>query len=65
MYDVAKRLMNADLHAAVLHVTQSCCPSLVGLSGIVLQETKNTFVLVTADSQLKSKFQCESHSTFT
>jgi len=52
--DVAKQLMNADLHAALLHVTQSCCSSLVGISGIVLQETRNTFVLVTPHNQLKS-----------
>lgn len=57
--DVAKRLMNADLHAARLRVTQSRCPSLVGISGIVLQETKNAFVLVTFDNQLKSKCQHE------
>ena len=56
--DVAKRLMNADLHAALLHVTQSRCSSLVGISGIVLQETKNAFVLVTCDNQLKSKYDC-------
>lgn len=53
-HDVAKQLMNADLHAALLHVTQSRCSSLVGISGIVLQETRNTFVVVTRDNQLKS-----------
>jgi len=53
--DVAKRLMNADLHGACLHVTQSRCSSLVGISGIVLQETKNAFVLVTSCNKLKSK----------
>ena len=52
--------MNADLHAAILHVTQSRCSSLVGVSGIVLQETKNAFILVTCDNQLKSKCQCGS-----
>jgi len=57
--DVAKRLMNADFHAANLRVTQSRCPSLVGISGIVLQETKNAFVLVTCDNQLKSECQHE------
>ena len=54
--------MNADLHAALLHVTESRCPSLVGISGIVLQETKNVFVLVTSNNQLKSKQQSD---TFT
>lgn len=52
--DVAKRLMNADLHGACLHVTQSRCSSLVGISGIVLQETKNAFVLVTSCNKLKT-----------
>jgi ribonuclease P protein subunit POP4 len=54
LQDAAKRLMNADLHAALLHVMQSKCPSLVGVSGLVLQETKNTFRLVTADNKLKT-----------
>lgn len=54
LQDVAKQLMNADLHAAELRVTESRCPSLVGISGIVLQETKNAFVLVTSNNQLKT-----------
>lgn len=62
LQDVAKQLMNADLHAAVLRVTESRCSSLVGISGIVLQETKNAFVLVTSNNQLKSKYHCD---TFT
>jgi len=61
LQDVAKQLMNADLHAAQLHVTESRCPSLVGISGIVLQETKNAFVLVTSNNQLKSKCQSDSY----
>jgi len=55
LQDITKKLMNADLHAAVLRVTQSRSPSLVGISGIVLQETKNAFLLVTSNNQLKSK----------
>jgi len=55
--DVARQLMNADLHASLLQVTESRCPALVGLSGIVLQETKNAFVLVTSDNKLKSECQ--------
>ena len=54
--DAARRLMNADLHGAVIHVTRSKCPSLIGTSGILLQEKRNSFVLVTEENRLKSNF---------
>ncbi|XP_023932718.1 ribonuclease P protein subunit p29-like [Lingula anatina] len=47
-------LLRADLHGAVLTVTKSKCPSYVGTSGILIQETKNTFKLITKDDRLKT-----------
>jgi len=37
-------------------VKQSKCPSLVGLSGIVIHETENTFRIVTRDNKEKRRF---------
>lgn len=39
-------LIKADYHGAFVRVIQSKCPAFVGTSGIILQETMNTFVLV-------------------
>ena len=36
-------------------VARSKCPSYVGLKGIVLQETLNTFKLISSDNKLRSK----------
>jgi RNase P/RNase MRP subunit p29 len=52
---VLTRLTKADFHGAIVRVAQSKCPSLLGLEGIVLQETENTFVIVTPSNTFKSK----------
>ncbi|KAJ1721859.1 RNase P/RNase MRP complex subunit [Coemansia erecta] len=46
------RLVKADLHGAELKVLRSKCPGFVGIQGIVAQETKNVFRVVTADDRL-------------
>ncbi|KAJ1779943.1 RNase P/RNase MRP complex subunit [Coemansia sp. RSA 518] len=46
------RLIKADLHGAKLSVERSKCPNFVGISGIVAQETKNAFKLITPDNRL-------------
>ncbi|KAJ1836074.1 RNase P/RNase MRP complex subunit [Coemansia sp. RSA 2711] len=46
------RLLKADLHGAKLEVERSKCPNFVGLAGIVAQETKNAFKLITQDDRL-------------
>ncbi|KAJ2501025.1 RNase P/RNase MRP complex subunit [Coemansia sp. RSA 1972] len=46
------RLIKADLHGAKLAVERSKCPNFVGISGIVAQETKNAFKLITPDDRL-------------
>jgi len=50
-----ERLLKADYHGSIITVTRAKCPSLVGASGIVLQETKNTLKIITKDDRLKSK----------
>ena len=52
--EAERRFMKSDLHGSFIVVAKSKCPSVVGLSGIVLQETKHTFKIVTKSSQLKT-----------
>ena len=49
------RLAKADYHGCLLMVTRSKCPSHVGLDGIVVMETKNTFQIICKDDRTKSK----------
>ncbi|KAK2183451.1 hypothetical protein NP493_312g07000 [Ridgeia piscesae] len=49
-----ERLLKADYHGSIITVTRAKCPSLVGASGIVLQETKNTLKIITKDDRLKT-----------
>lgn len=46
------KLLHADYHGAKLAVVASNNPDLVGISGIVVQETKNTFKLINKDNRL-------------
>ncbi|XP_033126081.1 ribonuclease P protein subunit p29-like [Anneissia japonica] len=48
------KLLKADLHGCILTVTKSKCPSYIGLSGILLQETRHLFKIVTKEDKLKS-----------
>ena len=45
-------------------VARSKCPSLVGFTGIVVQETKNTFNIITKDDQMKSKYPVAKNCQF-
>ncbi|XP_063988885.1 ribonuclease P protein subunit p29 isoform X1 [Diachasmimorpha longicaudata] len=49
-----QKLMKADLHGARVTVVRSKCPSLVGINGIVLQDTKNTFRIMGKDNKIKT-----------
>jgi len=48
-----QQLLKADYHGCIMSVSQSKCPSYVGTTGIVLQETRNTFKIITKDDRLK------------
>ena len=64
--DMAEKLLKADFHGAHLTgsvfysfiykdaVAQSTCATLMGQSGIVLQETRNMFKIVTARNKMIS-----------
>lgn len=51
---IAQRLYRADLHGAMIKVTCSPNPTLVGLSGIVIQELTHVFRLITPASKIKT-----------
>ena len=53
---VAPKLAHADFHGAWITVVQSASPFLVGLSGIVIRDTENTFVIIKkSDDKQKSE----------
>lgn len=52
--DVEGKLLKADYHGSIVTVTRSKCPSLVGTTGIVVQETRNVFKIITKEDQLKT-----------
>ncbi|KAJ1981840.1 RNase P/RNase MRP complex subunit [Dimargaris xerosporica] len=47
-------ILKADFHGSMISVRRSKCPSLVGLEGIVVQETKNLFRIITKQNALKN-----------
>jgi ribonuclease P protein subunit POP4 len=53
MTQLELKLAKADLHGAILCVTQSRTPSCVGLQGIMIRETRDTFVIVTKKNKVK------------
>lgn len=60
---VALKISKADLHGCLITVTASTCPSYVGTTGIVLQETRHTFVLIMKSSSIRTI--PKAHSEFT
>ncbi|KAI8323759.1 RNase P subunit p29-like protein [Martensiomyces pterosporus] len=49
---VLGRLVKADMHGAKLAVRRARCPNYVGIEGIVAQETKNVFKIITKEDRL-------------
>ncbi|KAJ3039902.1 RNase P/RNase MRP complex subunit [Rhizophlyctis rosea] len=57
VFDVPKevcKLAKADLHGAKVAVTQSKCPTNIGISGILIRETETMFYIVTEADALKA-----------
>ncbi|KAJ8660516.1 hypothetical protein O0I10_003562 [Lichtheimia ornata] len=48
-----QKLLKADYHGAIFEVIKSTNPSMVGVRGIVVQETQNLFNMITNTNQLK------------
>ena len=56
---ISQRLMKADYHGAKVTVVRSKCPSLVGIEGIIVQDTKCTFRILSEDNLIRSKLSIE------
>lgn len=52
--NVNLQLMKADFHGARISIDGSKCPSLVGVTGIVIQDTKNTFRVCGTDNVIRT-----------
>lgn len=52
--NVNQQLIKADYHGAKISISASRCPSLVGLAGIVIQDTKNCFRICGTDNVIRS-----------
>lgn len=51
--DIPSLMVKADYHGAIIKVIQSKTPELVGIEGIVLQESMNTFKIITKENCYK------------
>ncbi|XP_047436628.1 ribonuclease P protein subunit p29 [Mugil cephalus] len=50
---VQQKLLKADFHGAIIKVVRSTCPSYVGTTGILVQEFKHVFKIITKEDRLK------------
>ncbi|XP_078066932.1 ribonuclease P protein subunit p29 [Mustelus asterias] len=50
---IQTKLLKADFHGAIVTVMKSKCPSYVGATGIILQEMKHIFKIITKENKLK------------
>lgn len=59
------KLVKADFHGCRMTVKASKCPTLVGSSGIVIEETANVFRIITSEDRVKVLPKQNSVFTFT
>nr|XP_020469391.1 ribonuclease P protein subunit p29 isoform X2 [Monopterus albus] len=52
---VQQRLLKADFHGAIITVVRSKCPSYVGTTGILVQEFKHVFKIITKEDKVKER----------
>lgn len=50
----SQRFARSDWHGAILQVVKSTSPGLVGVQGILIKETTNTFTIITPQNQYKT-----------
>jgi len=46
-------LLRADYHGCLMKVFQSKCPSYVGVTGIIMQDTKETFKIIDKQNKVR------------
>ena len=54
MIRAEERVLKIDYHGAKFEVKKSKCESFVGISGIIVKETKNMFEIITQQNELKA-----------
>ncbi|KAF8689013.1 RNase P MRP, p29 subunit, partial [Rhizoctonia solani] len=59
------KLVKADFHGCKMTVKASKCPTLIGSSGVVIEETANVFRIITTDDRVKVLPKQNSIFTFT
>ncbi|CAE6516007.1 unnamed protein product [Rhizoctonia solani] len=59
------KLVKADFHGCKMTVKASKCPTLIGSSGIIIEETANVFRIITTGDRVKGKFLPKQNSIFT
>ncbi|XP_061132082.1 ribonuclease P protein subunit p29 isoform X6 [Syngnathus typhle] len=52
-HSVQQKLLKADFHGAIITVVRSKCPSYVGTTGILIQEFKHVFKMITKQDKFK------------
>ncbi|OAD52117.1 Ribonuclease P protein subunit p29, partial [Eufriesea mexicana] len=52
--NINQQLIKIDFHGAEIFIIASKCPSFIGLSGIVIQDTKNTFRICGKDNIMRT-----------
>ncbi|XP_024947311.1 ribonuclease P protein subunit p29 isoform X1 [Cephus cinctus] len=52
--NVSQKLLKADFHGAIITISRSKCPSLVGITGIIIQDTKGTFRVLGKDNIIRT-----------
>ncbi|XP_038125137.1 ribonuclease P protein subunit p29 isoform X2 [Cyprinodon tularosa] len=50
---VQQKLVKADFHGAIISVVRSKCPAYVGITGILIQEFKQVFKIITKEDKTK------------
>ncbi|XP_056135031.1 ribonuclease P protein subunit p29 isoform X2 [Lampris incognitus] len=59
---IQQKLLKADFHGAIITVVRSKCPSYVGTTGILVQEFKHVFKIITKEDRMKGSRGCWSLS---
>ncbi|XP_061132081.1 ribonuclease P protein subunit p29 isoform X5 [Syngnathus typhle] len=54
-HSVQQKLLKADFHGAIITVVRSKCPSYVGTTGILIQEFKHVFKMITKQDKFKEQ----------
>ncbi|KAK9455900.1 hypothetical protein V1511DRAFT_499005 [Dipodascopsis uninucleata] len=51
---ISSKLVSADFHGSFVRVTRCKCPTRVGITGIVIRESKSSFLICTPSDSLKT-----------